>query len=616
MRVVLATLFAFIVASSTVSVSHAKRVALVIGNDRYENLESLKKAVNDARSMDEVLASIGFETIRVENADYRQMNAKLLAFSSRLRAGDEALFFFAGHGVEIEGRNYLLPTDVPNGSPGQDQLIKSLSVGSDAVLDYIRRKGVRVSVLILDACRNNPFKRSGTRSLGRTRGLARADAPEGTFIMYSAGVGQRALDTLGNDDPHPNSVFTRSLIPLLRTPGLGLAQTARQVRLKVQKLARRVSHDQRPAYYDEVTGNFYFTEQRGGEAPAAKVGSQETAADREWSIVKNSSSCAMLDTFLQAHGQSRFARYARARRKELKCAQTDLALGVFPKEADKPPSCKGVDVALASGGTNCIKPGSGSVFKDCPTCPEMVVVPAGRFMMGATHEFEDKQPVHAVNITKPFAVGKYEITVAAFERFVKATGHKLGSKCNHWHDGSGKSRNGSFRKPGYRQTNQHPATCVSWYDAEAYVLWLARKTGQPYRLLSESEWEYAARAGTQSRFYFGSDDKQLGVYEWYRNNSGRRARRVGAKASTPFGLHDILGNVSEWVADFGHRNYEGAPTDGSPWGKDGTTGKFRILRGGTYVSISLDMEPVDRRFLQARYRGNDTGFRIARTLVP
>ncbi len=255
----------------------AKRVALVIGNDAYEHVTKLQKAVNDAEAMGETLEAIGFKVQRARNIGRRDMNFQIQKFTAELEAGDEALFFFAGHGVEIHGRNYLLPTDIPQAVPGQENFVTAEAVPVDSILNRIRERGTRVSILVLDACQDNPFPKKGTRNLGGTRGLARMPAPEGSFIMYSAGVGQTALDRLAEGDPHRNSVFTRSLIPLLRLPGLSLTETARRVRRDVQQLARTVSHQQRPAYYDEITGSFFFAGRGTGKAPSKPRQSDELA---------------------------------------------------------------------------------------------------------------------------------------------------------------------------------------------------------------------------------------------------------------------------------------------------------------------------------------------------
>ena len=252
-------LLAVILSISTLSQTFAAgRLALVIGNDGYENVTSLKKAVNDARAIGDVLTRQGFEVTFVENADRRSMNRAIQRFAAKLEPGDDAVFFYAGHGIEITGRNFILPTDIPAAKPGEEDFIKSEALPVARILNQIRDRGTRATIMILDACRDNPFPKAGSRSLGGSRGFASMPPAEGTFIMYSAGVGQSALDRLSDEDPNPNSVFTRSLIPLLQKPGMTLTQAAKQVRRDVKKLASKVSHDQRPAYYDEITGEFFF----------------------------------------------------------------------------------------------------------------------------------------------------------------------------------------------------------------------------------------------------------------------------------------------------------------------------------------------------------------------
>lgn len=305
----LASICVCLLLAAVVSPAQAKRVALVIGNDDYSSVTDLKKAVNDARGIGTALEEIGFSVLRAENVTRRQMNREITNFVGRLEPGDEALFFFAGHGVEIDGRNFLLPVDIPAVTPGKEDFVKAESVPVDEVLDRIRRRGTRVSVLVLDACRDNPFPTKGTRSVGGTRGLARMPAPEGTFIMYSAGVGQTALDRLAANDPNPNSVFTRSLIPLLKKPGLSLTQTARQVRRQVQKLAGTISHDQRPAYYDEVTGDFFFTKgKQTTSAPAPAAARSEE--DILWAGIEGSKETSDFQFYLKRFPNGKHAALA------------------------------------------------------------------------------------------------------------------------------------------------------------------------------------------------------------------------------------------------------------------------------------------------------------------
>lgn len=255
--------------------AHAqRRLALVVGNDAYENITTLKKAANDARGIGETLTSLGFEVTTATNISRREMNQTLQNFNNSIRTDDIVLFFFAGHGVEIAGENYLLPIDVPDAKGDQLDFIKGETIRLNRVLEELRSRKAKLSLVILDACRNNPFTGSPGRSLGGKKGLARISAPQGTFVMYSADVGEAALDRLGDNDQNPNSIFTRTLIPLMKTPGIDLVDTAREARRQVRKLALSVSHSQTPAYYDAVLGDFFFTPSSGvvvQENPAGKV---------------------------------------------------------------------------------------------------------------------------------------------------------------------------------------------------------------------------------------------------------------------------------------------------------------------------------------------------------
>ena len=185
----------------------AGRLALVVGNDAYAEVTGLAKAVNDARAVAKALTAIGFQVDTAENANRNQMSRKLVEFESKVQLGDTVVFFFAGHGFEIRGDNYLLPVDVPAAEPGEESLVKDASFAAADVIDRIEAKGPATVIAIFDACRDNPFARPGTRALGgTTRGLARMAPPDGVFILFSAGAGQEALDNLGDADPDGNSV--------------------------------------------------------------------------------------------------------------------------------------------------------------------------------------------------------------------------------------------------------------------------------------------------------------------------------------------------------------------------------------------------------------------------
>jgi formylglycine-generating enzyme required for sulfatase activity len=282
----------------------------------------------------------------------------------------------------------------------------------------------------------------------------------------------------------------------------------------------------------------------------------------------------------------------------------------------------------------CLKPKDG--FKDCDTCPEMVMIPAGEFIMGSPQNEDgrnsDEGPQHKVTIAKPFAVARFAATRGGFAAFVRETRRATGEKCWTYEDGKGVERAGrSFRNPGFAQDDQHPVVCVNWEDAKALVDWLSKKTAKPYRLLTEAEREYVTRGGTTARYHFGNDEKSLCRYG---NGADRTAKSqikgaviwttadcedgyahtapVGKFAANPFGLHDVHGNVWEWVEDCHVASYNGAPTDGTA--RSSGTCSSRVLRGGSWISNPRVLRSAFRYGARPVGRGSNRGFRVARTL--
>ena len=270
----------------------------------------------------------------------------------------------------------------------------------------------------------------------------------------------------------------------------------------------------------------------------------------------------------------------------------------------------------------------GTRFRDCPDCPEMVVVPSGRFDMGSppTEEgrHDNEGPVHPVTIGYRFAAGVHEVTRGEFARFVSATNRVVGSSCWGW-DGKWRERSrAGWRNPGFPQGDEHPVTCVSWNDAKAYVRWLSEQTGEPYRLLSESEWEYVARAGTTTARSWGEDPsaqcrhangadastdypRAAGCDDGHSHTSP-----VGSYEANEFGLHDVSGNVFEWLEDCWNGSYREAPSDGGAW-KTGDCDR-RVFRGGSWLNEPRFLRSAFRVRYALGYRSNVLGFRVARTL--
>ena len=278
---------------------------------------------------------------------------------------------------------------------------------------------------------------------------------------------------------------------------------------------------------------------------------------------------------------------------------------------------------------------AGEKFRDCPECPEMAVLPAGSYRMGSPlyeqGRQDDEGPVHDVTFGAPFALGVYEVTVAEFGRFVDETGYSAGSSCWTFEGGKVEDRTGrGWRNPGFGQSGGHPAACVNWNDAQAYAAWLSRRTGEAYRLPSESEWEYAARAGTATSRYWGEGESGQCGHANGADASAKERYSVSAVAScrdghahtapagsftaNGWGLHDMLGNVWVWTADCWNRSYAGSPTDGSAW-EYGDCAK-RVLRGGSWVDKPSDLRAANRDRYATGFRISGVGFRVARTLAP
>ena len=252
--------------------AHAeKRVALVIGNNDYKNVPKLQKAVNDARTMGDTLKQLGFSVMVAENQTRQAFSQTLLAFDAAVEPGDTAFFFYAGHGFEIAGQNFLLPTDVPAATEGQEELVRDASILADRIIERLQNKKARTGILVFDACRNNPFERSGTRAVAGGGGLApMTQLPEGVFSVFSAGPRQTALDRLSNNDDNPNSVFTRTFAKELLQPGENLVQVAQHTRRLVSEMAETVSHKQIPVYFDQMVDDVFLNGTAKGQPEAGK----------------------------------------------------------------------------------------------------------------------------------------------------------------------------------------------------------------------------------------------------------------------------------------------------------------------------------------------------------
>lgn len=286
-----------------------------------------------------------------------------------------------------------------------------------------------------------------------------------------------------------------------------------------------------------------------------------------------------------------------------------------------------------------------SRFADCPDCPEMIVIPAGTLLMGSLDTewtaVQDRHegPRQAVQVAEAFAVGRFEVTVGQYRQFVEATGHQTGNECigildpaspsKVWDDILGRN----FRTPGFEQADDHPVVCISWDDAIAYLRWLSDRTGADYRLPTEAEWEYVARAGSPDSYTYGDDESRLCQYgngadraldptwnanRWCADGVRIGTARVGAYRPNAFGLMDVHGNVHEWVADCYHGSYEHMPAatraTAAAWAEPNCA--VRVIRGGCWAYPPAQLRSARREAWEPFKRSYCVGFRVARTLAP
>jgi formylglycine-generating enzyme required for sulfatase activity/DNA-binding winged helix-turn-helix (wHTH) protein len=276
-------------------------------------------------------------------------------------------------------------------------------------------------------------------------------------------------------------------------------------------------------------------------------------------------------------------------------------------------------------------------FKDCADCPEMVALPVGEFMMGSLKDEPGRQVAEGlprrVVIPKRIAIGKFEVTVDQFSAFASETRMAVGDACQMIVriDGSGRSPWGppeaSFRQPGFEVSGSQPVVCISWHEAQAYVAWLSRRTGKPYRLPTETEWEYAARAGTSTIYSFGDDETALCGYARFADLGSAFEWRGGCRSDTvahgpipvgslkpnPWGVFDMHGNAWEWVEDCWTPNASEKPTDGSAFSRPGGC-EVGVMRGGGWAAPYTKLRSATRFPTRATSHYYHLGFRVALSL--
>jgi formylglycine-generating enzyme required for sulfatase activity len=620
-----------------------KRIALVIGNGAYVKVPRLPNPTSDSAAMSGLLRKAGFDVVEKTDMSADAMRRVLRDLSELVRYADIAVVFYAGYGMEMNGINYLIPVDA---TLARDVDVEDEAISLDRVIRSIE-PARRLQLVILDSCRDNPFLRSMRRTvISRSVRSGHGDIdekslPPNTLIAYAQKAGATAEDGTGTNSP-----YTTALLKHLPTPGLDVELALRRVRDEVLQATR---NRQEPFKYGSLGGaELPLVTAVAGPLPPASPQPVSTA-EREWQQYgKDTKDIRLLEAFKEKHrGDPVYARLAEARIEELKKqtasaarpsepAKPGLLPGVLKETVGivlpgvQPARCDGVETIVGND-RRCLKPGVGKAewFKDCETCPEMVVVPAGTFTMGSPENERplkdmEEQPAHEVgvlqarvlrkvianyetqvrvSIAKPFAVGRFAVTFDQWDACVADGG------CNGYKpDDKGWGR------------GEYPVININWDDARSYIAWLSRKTGKIYRLLSEAEREYVTRAGTTTPFWWGTTITSTqanfnGKYVYPVGSKGEFRQRtvpVGSFQANPWGLYNVHGNVEEWTEDCWYDDNKGNPGDGRARTSRDCR---RATRGGSWNSEPEFVRSASRDSQSADYRGS-IGFRVARALAP
>lgn len=561
------------------------KLALVVGVSKYDHLKALDIAKKDAEAMNAALGGIGFVVTYLPDPTQSEIVAAWKDLLSKVTSnGDVVLFYYAGHGIELRGSNYLIPREVAfNKDPAK---VISGAIGLQDLMgllatDVQKKFEDTTGIFIIDACRENPFKQQDATATAGEIGLAPLnDLPKNVFVMYSAGIGQLALD---GKKESKNSVYTTRLLATLglqKSDPLALADLAQRIRHSVYLDAKTFNvagkpHYQTPAYYDQLQERRSIFGQRVDQVKLEMV--EGTAVQR----------------FDEAQVRSLGAR---------------------------------------------------DIIRECELCPELTVIAQGSFQMGTRQLPKDstEKPVpedayfdpseshkgQKLNVTIPqsFAMGRFEVTVGEWNACVVASVNDP-EGCRGLRDVSG-------RNPRYR--DRDPVTDVTWSDAQSYVKWLNKATKQPktlYRLPTEAEWEYAARAGLDGKLYgFGDDmgklcdygkgaDGNIGSLAWVNlacknarsDTDARSASQVGRFKPNDWDLFDMHGNVAEWVEDCWQDGYD--ETLANAAARDGPANcARRVIRGGSWRSGPAALRSSARNAAPPSVARSTIGFRIVRDL--
>lgn len=626
--------------------------ALVIGNADYQ-VGQLANPTNDARDMSGMLKQSGFSVDLLLNADQRSMEKAIRVFGRRLRDGGIGLFYYAGHGMQVKGVNFLIPIGA---NIGEEAEIKYESVDANRVLAMMESAGNRLNMMFLDACRDNPFSRSFRSS---SRGLAQMDAPRGTLVSFATAPGKTAADGDGR-----NGLFTSHLLKHMSNPGVELGQL---MKLVTRDVVKDSGGKQTPWRLSSTTGDFYFK----GSAPAQKQpiqvagGSvqQEQPGSRSGNLKVNSTPSGakiyINDAFegngplsisldpgryrVEARMKGFSTEHETIRLRSGKTLRLNLILdriaaslwirsqpedariyidneyyGVTP-DTIRDLSAGSVRVRVFKKGfeewertVNLVKGEEKelnvALVKRNPY-PDMVFFPAGQFEMGHANGDDSEDDVHTVILDEYF-IDKYEVTVGQYRKCVDS-GRCKEHTTMYW-DGkdSGQSPYCNWTNAG---REDHPINCIDWESADSYCRWAGK------RLPTEAEWERASSWYNGRKYIYPSGKSTIDCTDAVMDDGNKyggsdpdgcgkdRTWPVGRKPAEINGTYDMAGNLWEWVAD--RWGYYSGSTQTNPRGP--SSGTSHVMRGGSWITDSGMTYSYTRSGVEAINRGNHLGFRCA-----
>jgi formylglycine-generating enzyme required for sulfatase activity len=607
------------------------RHALLVGVSEFVDtrLARLNAPINDVIKLKGILEDSsrgGFDSVDLSpNEDFLAVRDRLSHFYHERAPDDLLLLYYSGHGILGRGNRLFLAT---TGSSVDAPRARSIS--ANEIREFIEECRAERQIVVLDCCHSGAFAGPGKAGAPPPAITAETFSSAGTglYVLAAADTLQYAWDgaelRLGDQAVNKLSLFTSWLADGLENGEAAPDEEKITIDALYQYLFRRARSEGAPStpqrFVQEGVGDLVIS--ANPLAGAARVDPKIAAALDARQYLTRLGAVHELSRQI-AEGSVPAARGARRlleRRLQIERhisvhqAITGTLAGDEARRTE--PGRRTVQesrpaVATRSSATAAAEAGGPPIrqedahlpdlafFSDAPFAPELVVMPAGEFMMGSGDEeevgYEVERPQHRVTIAQRFAIGRYPVTFDEYDRFCQATGRNKPED-----QGWGRGR--------------QPAINVSLQDAQEYLAWLSQETGWVYRLPSEAEWEYACRAGTTARYSFG--DAITPKDANYADSGLSRTSEVGTYPANSWGLYDMHGNVWEWVEDDWHENYRDAPSDGSAWkdAKAGGSPRLCVLRGGSWDPYPRDCRSACRGWFGTDAGEVDIGFRVARTL--